>query len=92
MDEAQNYCRNVQIVVSGGFDRARIQEYEQAGVPVDAYGVGSRFFQNDSDTNTDYTMDIVRLQLGGQWVDMAKVGRQPCDNPNLQPVDLKTWE
>jgi nicotinate phosphoribosyltransferase len=92
MDEAQNYCQNVQIVVSGGFDRARIQEYEQAGVPVDAYGVGSRFFQNDSDTNTDYTMDIVRLQLGGQWVDMAKVGRQPCDNPNLQPVDLKTWE
>lgn len=92
VDEAQQYCRNVQIVVSGGFDRARIQEYEQAGVPVDAYGVGSRFFQNDSDTNTDYTMDIVRVQLEGQWVDMAKVGRQPCDNPDLQPVDLKSWE
>jgi len=92
VDEAQKYCRNVQIVVSGGFDRARIQEYEQAGVPVDAYGVGSRFFQNDSDTNTDYTMDIVRVRLGDQWVDMAKVGRQPCDNPDLQPVDLKTWE
>ncbi len=91
-DEVQKYCRNVQIVVSGGFDRVRIQEYEQAGVPVDAYGVGSRFFQNDSDTNTDYTMDIVRVQLDGQWVDMAKVGRQPCDNPDLQPVDLKTWE
>ena len=92
VDEAQKYCRNVQIVVSGGFDRARIQEYEQTGVPVDAYGVGSRFFQNDSDTNTDYTMDIVRVRLEGQWVDMAKVGRQPCDNPDLQPFDLKSWE
>lgn len=92
IDDAQKYCRNVQIVVSGGFDRARIQEYEQADVPVDAYGVGSRFFQNDNDTNTDYTMDIVRVQLDGQWVDMAKIGRQPCDNPDLQPVDLKMWE
>ena len=31
----------VKIVVSGGFDAARIAAFEAAGVPVDAYGVGS---------------------------------------------------
>src|SRR5690625_1985377 len=30
---------NVQIVVSGGFDRERIETYERLGVPVDMYGV-----------------------------------------------------
>ena len=32
--------RDVRIVVSGGFDAERIREFEAAGVPVDAYGVG----------------------------------------------------
>ena len=31
----------VRIVVSGGFNVEKITEFEQAGVPVDAYGVGS---------------------------------------------------
>lgn len=90
-DAAQAYCRNVQIVVTGGFDRARIQQYEAENVPVDVYGVGSRFLQNDGDTNSDYSMDVVRVKLDGQWVDMAKVGRRPCDNPDLQPVDLQVF-
>src|SRR5262249_10859486 len=33
--------QEVKIVASGGFDAARINEFEAAGVPVDAYGVGS---------------------------------------------------
>ncbi|MCB9451926.1 MAG: nicotinate phosphoribosyltransferase [Anaerolineaceae bacterium] len=86
---AQSYCRGVKIVVSGGFDLERIQRYEEQDVPVDIYGVGSTFLRNDSATGTDYTMDIVRVQLNGQWVDMAKVGRKPCDNPDLRPVDLE---
>lgn len=85
---AQQYCRKVQIVVTGGFDRERIQQYEAEGVPVDVYGVGSSFLVNDAATNTDYTMDVVRVKLGDTWVDMAKVGRQPVDNPELERVEL----
>ena len=32
---------DVKIVVSGGFDVARIRAFEEDGVPVDAYGVGA---------------------------------------------------
>lgn len=92
VDDVRAYCRNVQIVASGGFNRQRIQEYEAQDVPVDVYGVGSRFFQNDRDTSTDYSMDLVRVRLDGRWVDMPKVGRQPCDNPDLQPVNLQEVE
>jgi len=89
-DTAQQYCQNVGITVSGGFDREKIERFEADNVPVTAYGVGSSLFSNDSalGTNTDYTMDIVRVKLGDDWVDIAKTGRQPCDNPDLQPVDL----
>ncbi len=89
---AQRFCRDVQIIVSGGFDRERIDTYEREQVPVDVYGVGSRFLRNDSDTGTDYSMDIVRVKLGEQWIPMAKVGRQPGDNPDLQPIDLRDVE
>ncbi len=86
-DEAKAFCRNVQIVVSGGFNRDKIQQFERENVPVDAYGVGSTFLNNDKDTNTDFTMDVVRVIIDGQWVDMPKVGRRPCDNPDLQRLD-----
>ncbi|MAS34424.1 MAG: nicotinate phosphoribosyltransferase [Anaerolineaceae bacterium] len=92
VDEAKAFCRQVKIVASGGFDRARIENYERENVPVDMYGVGSRFFQNDSSTSTDYSMDIVRVKPGDQWIKMAKVGRQPCDNSDLEPVDLSMLE
>lgn len=88
---AQAFCRNVQIVVSGGFDREKIARFEADRVPVDVYGVGSTFLRNDSDTGTDYSMDIVRVKVGGSWVDMAKTGRAPNDNPDLQPIDLSQF-
>lgn len=87
-DEAQKYCRAVQIVVTGGFNRERIERFEREGVPVDVYGVGSSLLSNDKTTGTDFTMDIVRAKLAGQWVDVAKVGRRLGENPDLQPVDL----
>lgn len=89
---AQAFCKQVQIVVSGGFNRERIAEYEAAGVPVDVYGVGSHFLRNDSSTNTDFTMDLVRVKVHDTWVDMAKVGRQPNDNLDLASVDLRLVE
>lgn len=87
---AQHYCQNVGITVSGGFDREKIQRFEENGVPVAAYGVGSSLFSNESSlgTNTDFTMDVVRVMLNGEWVDIAKVGRRACDNIDMRPVDL----
>jgi nicotinate phosphoribosyltransferase len=87
-ERAQQWCREVKIVASGGFDAQKIQHFETLGVPVDMYGVGSWLFSNSDEegTSNDYTTDVVRVQVNGTWYDMAKVGRRPCDNPDLQPV------
>ncbi len=90
VEAARAFCQSVKIVVTGGFNAARIAEYERENVPVDVYGVGSSLLRNDHDSNTDFTMDLVRVQVDGQWYDMAKVGRQPNANADLQPVDLST--
>lgn len=87
LEEAQAYCQGVRIVVSGGFDVDKIHRFESLGVPADIYGVGSSLMRNDKDTNTDFTADVVRVRLGGEWVDMAKVGRTSGHNPDLEPVE-----
>src|SRR6266540_5870667 len=38
-DAAREYCRNVKIVVSGGFNSERIRKFENLGVPLDIYAV-----------------------------------------------------
>lgn len=87
-DVARDFCRNTQIVVSGGFNREKVTRFEREGVPVDSYGVGSTFLTNDKRTNSDFTMDVVRVKIDGKWVNMPKVGRRPCDNPDLERIDL----
>ncbi len=89
-DAAKEYCRNVKIVVSGGFSIAKIERFENESVPVDMYGVGSSLLRNAEDTNTDYTLDLVRVNVHGTWVDIAKMGRKADDNPDLKPVDLSS--
>lgn len=89
VDVAREFCRNTQIVVSGGFNREKVARFEREGVPVDSYGVGSTFLTNDNRTNSDFTMDVVRVNVGGEWVNMPKVGRRPCDNPDLERIDLR---
>ncbi len=84
--EARRYCQEVKIVVSGGFKPEKIRRFEQLQVPVDFYGVGSWFYDNHGPTNTDFTADVVRIRLGEQWYDLAKVGRRACDNPRLRRV------
>lgn len=69
---------HVRIVCSGGFDAARIRQFEAAGVPVDAYGVGSALIRGQN----DYTADVVLLD--GRPV--AKVGRSFRESPRLQRV------
>ena len=85
-DAAREYCQNVKIVVSGGFNPERIRKFERLGVPADIYAVGSHLFNNNGTTVTDFTADVVRIKLQGKWVDMAKIGRRPCENPDLERV------
>jgi len=89
-ERAQQYCRSIQIVATGGFNEARIRAFEEAGAPVDVYGVGSAFLSNSTveGTNTDFTADVVRVRVDGRWVPMAKAGRTADPNPDLEPVVL----
>lgn len=68
----------VDIVVSGGFDAAKIRRFKEGRVPVDAYGVGSALIRG----RFDFTADVVRI--GDR--DVAKVGRSFTDNPRLERV------
>jgi nicotinate phosphoribosyltransferase len=77
LDEAGH--PHVRIVVSGGFTADRIREFEAAGVPVDAYGVGSSLIRGQN----DFTADVVLLD--GQPA--AKVGRSYRPNPRLERVE-----
>jgi nicotinate phosphoribosyltransferase len=85
-DRAREFCQAVKIVVSGGFNPERIRRFEELRVPVDIYAVGSSLFDNHGATVTDFTADVVRIKINGEWVDMAKVGRQSCENPDLERV------
>jgi nicotinate phosphoribosyltransferase len=70
--------RNVHIVVSGGFTAERIRAFEAAGVPVDAYGVGSSLIRGSN----DFTADVV--MCNGRAC--GKVGRELRPNPRLSRV------
>ena len=69
---------HVKIVVSGGFTIDKILEFEEKGVPVDAYGVGSSLIRGSN----DFTADIV-LTDGRP---SAKVGRKYKPSPRLELV------
>ncbi len=69
---------DVRIVVSGGFSARKIREFEAAGVPVDAYGVGSTLIRGEN----DFTADVVRCD----GLPAAKAGRVELPNPRLTRV------
>jgi nicotinate phosphoribosyltransferase len=85
-ERGQDFCKSVKIVVSGGFNPEKIRRFEKLSVPVDIYAVGSGLFSNNGPTVTDYTADVVRVKINGDWVDMAKIGRKPLENPALERV------
>ena len=68
----------VRIVVSGGFTIEKIERFERAGVPVDAYGVGSSLIRGSN----DFTGDIVITDGRPS----AKVGRHFRSSDRLEPV------
>ncbi|HEY3190831.1 MAG TPA: quinolinate phosphoribosyl transferase [Solirubrobacteraceae bacterium] len=69
---------HVRIVVSGGFTADKIRCFEEQGVAVDAYGVGSSLLRGQN----DFTADVV--EVDGR--PCAKVGRELWPNPRLEPV------
>ncbi|TMK98861.1 MAG: quinolinate phosphoribosyl transferase [Actinobacteria bacterium] len=76
LDEAGH--ERVRIVVSGGFDAAKILAFEQAQAPVDVYGVGSSLVRGEN----DFTADVVLVD----GTPAGKRGRPHRPNPRLEPV------
>jgi nicotinate phosphoribosyltransferase len=68
----------VRIVVSGGFDAARIRRFEAENVPVDVYGVGSSLIRGAN----DFTADVVEVD----GAPCAKVGRGIWPSERLELV------
>lgn len=69
---------DVRIVVSGGFDAERVQEFEDEGAPVDAYGIGSAAYRG----TFDFSADVV--QVGGK--PESRAGRKLRENAKLERV------
>ena len=75
----QDGFEHVKIVASGGFTVDRIREFEQRGVPVDSYGVGSALIRGENDFTADIVMTDGRPS--------AKTGRTYRENPRLERVE-----
>jgi nicotinate phosphoribosyltransferase len=76
--DAAGYGR-LRIVVSGGFTVEKIRSFEERGVPVDAYGVGSSLIRGSN----DFTADVVMTD--GE--PSGKFGRHLRENPRLELVE-----
>jgi nicotinate phosphoribosyltransferase len=85
---AESYCRDVKIVVTGGFTPGKIRQFEDLRVPADVYGVGSWLLSSCDvcGTSNDFTSDVVRIRIEGRWYELAKTGRKACDNLMLERV------
>jgi len=91
LEIAKNYCQDVKIIATGGFNPEKIDRFESSQVPVDIYGVGSWLLSNCSceGTKNDFTGDVVKVKIDGEWIELSKVGRSAADNPKLKKIDLK---
>jgi nicotinate phosphoribosyltransferase len=74
----ENGFERVKIVASGGFDAEKIRAFEERGVPVDSYGVGSALIRGEN----DFTGDIVLTD----GLPAAKVGRRFRPSERLERV------
>jgi nicotinate phosphoribosyltransferase len=85
---AEEYCQEVRIACTGGFNPAKIRQFEELRVPADLYGVGSWLLSSCDvcGTSNDFTADVVRVRIDGRWYDLAKAGRRPAENPLLERV------
>jgi nicotinate phosphoribosyltransferase len=69
---------HVRIVASGGFSVDKIKRFEELGVPVDSYGIGSSLIRGENDFTADVVMTDGRPS--------AKVGRRYRPNERLELV------
>ena len=69
----------MRIVASGGFDADRIRAFEERGVPVDAYGVGSSLIRGEN----DFTADVVLVN----GKPCAKAGRRLIVSQRMEKVE-----
>lgn len=79
----REFYQGIGIVVSGGFNAAKIAEFERLELPVAAYGVGSSMFEG----RYDFTADVVGVKQDGEWRDEAKEGRRYIPNDRMTLVD-----
>jgi nicotinate phosphoribosyltransferase len=68
--------KDLKIVISSGFNEARIKKFNDLDVPFDAVGVGSALFED----KIDFTADVVMVDNKP----LAKVGREYHPNPRLE--------
>jgi len=82
---------DVGLWVSGGFTPTKIRRFEEAGVPVAGYGVGSSLLgHNHGDVDGlisgfDFTADIIRVDDR----DESKIGRSARPNPRFVRLDVE---
>ncbi len=81
LDEAG--AGEVKICVSGGFNPARIAEFERLGAKVDVYAVGEMALRG----SVPFTSDIVGYYENGNFVHCAKVGRRYQPNPRMKRIE-----
>jgi nicotinate phosphoribosyltransferase len=72
----------VKICVSGGFNPARIAEFERVGAKVDVYAVGEMALRG----TVPFTSDVVGYYENGSLIPCAKVGRNYQPNPRLRRI------
>jgi nicotinate phosphoribosyltransferase len=74
----ENNFNHVKIIVSSGFNPAKIEKFEAVHAPVDLYGVGLYLVT----LRTNFTGDLVMLNGKKQ----AKFGRELLESKKLQKV------
>jgi len=85
---------DVGIVVSGGFTPAKIRRFEQEGIPVAGYGVGSSLLGHNDGlvdgllNDFDFTADVVAVDERAE----SKAGRGLSPNPRLIRLDVELLE
>ena len=81
-ERARDFCRSVRDRRLGRVSTRRRSSALKSLACRSIFTPSARpLFDNHGRTVTDYTADVVRIKVHGEWVDMAKVGRRPRTTP-----------
>jgi nicotinate phosphoribosyltransferase len=75
---------DIKILASSGFTVDRIRQFEEEGVPVDAYGIGAALLAG----RTGFTAALVRLENAGDSAGSLRLraGTELKPNPRMEKV------